>query len=82
MRLLSSKPPCRAVEIVDDADVVCVRRQQQPQQPQHQSLAAAARRVCAVWPVDAYRSSRAAPLRWRGVCRAPQARAGLDSRAP
>ena len=71
----------RAVEIVDDAEVVRVGRQQQPQQPQHQSLAAAARRVGAVRTVDTYRSSRAAPLRWRGVCRAHEgAQAGSSAR--
>ena len=80
-RPLSNPPPCRAVEIVDDGEVVRVGRQQQPQQPQHQSLAAAARRVGAVRTVDTYRSSRAAPLRWRGVCRAHEgAQAGSSAR--
>eukprot|EP00964_Phaeocystis_antarctica_P066670 scaffold40339_cov68-Phaeocystis_antarctica.AAC.5 len=48
----------RAVEIVDDAEVVRVGRQQQPQQPQHQSLAAAARRVGAVRTVDTFGGDR------------------------
>ena len=45
--------PCLAVQVIDDTHVVRVWRQQQPQQPQHQPLAAAAPRVCTVRTIDA-----------------------------